>query len=50
MKKKIKIIALISARYNSRRLPGKALISYNKKNAIDRIIENLKTQNILIKL
>ena len=48
--KKIKIIALISARYNSRRLPGKALISYNKKNAIDRIIENLKNSKYINKI
>ena len=50
MKKKGKIIALISARLASKRLPNKALLNYNGKNTIDRIINNLKYSKYIDKI
>ena len=37
-----KNIAVISVRFNSKRLPGKALKKYKNKNSIDRIFESLR--------
>ena len=50
MVRKKKIIALISARLASKRLPNKALINYNGKNTIDRIINNLKYSKYIDKI
>lgn len=40
--KKIKIVILIYARLNSKRLPKKVLIKINSKNIIDLIVERIK--------
>ncbi len=50
MYKKRKIIALISARLASRRLPNKALLLYNGKTTIERIINNLKYSKYIDKI
>ncbi|MAV05501.1 hypothetical protein CBE37_01575 [bacterium TMED277] len=45
-----KIIALISVRSNSKRLFNKSLRKYKGKNAIDRIIENIKASKYINKI
>ena len=45
-----KNIAVISVRFNSKRLPGKALKKYKNKNSIDRIFESLRKNKQIDKL
>lgn len=50
MVRKKKVIALISARLASKRLPNKVLLNYNGKNNIDLIINNLKYSKYIDKI
>ena len=42
--------AIITARYDSKRLPGKALIPINGKNTIQRMVDALRTSNHIDKV
>lgn len=44
------ILALISVRTSSRRLPNKALIKLKNINILDRVILNLKGSNLIDKI
>ena len=49
-KNKINIIALISVRSKSRRLPNKSLWTYKSLSILDRIIINLKQSKYIDKI